>query len=97
MTEEILWLFAAPVVVSVLGLAACWLAPEVVRTYLQNVLSYLVLVAFVVAGVYGGGLLAWNLSGSVVWVAAAVVAGAALGLQLADLVNRFLLGLLHRR
>lgn len=96
MTGEVLLLFSAPVVVSILGLAACLLAPELVRTYLQNVLSYLVLVVFVVAGVYGSGLLAWNLSGSAVWAAAAVLAGAALGLQLADLVNRFLLRLLHR-
>lgn len=96
MTGEILLLFSVPGVVSVLGLVACLLAPDLVRTYLQNVLSYLVLVAFVVAGVYGGGLLAWNLSGSGLWVAVAVLIGATLGLQLANLVNRFLLYLLYR-
>ncbi len=96
MTEEVLLLFSAPVVVSLLGLIACLLMPDLVRDHLQNALSYLILVAFVVAGVYGSGLLAWNLSGSVVWVMAAVLAGAAFGLQLANLVNRTLLRLLYR-
>lgn len=96
MTEEVFLLFLIPVIVSVLGLIACLLLPDLIRERFQNMLSYFILVAFVVPVLYGSGLLAWNLSGSVFWVAAGVLAGAAFGLQLANLVNRFLLRLLYR-
>lgn len=96
MTGEILLLFSIPVIVSLLGLIACLLLSDLIRERFQNLLSYLILVAFVVPGLYGSGLLAWNLGGSGFWAAAGVLAGAAFGLQLANLVNRFLMRLLYR-
>ncbi len=96
MTRDVLLLFSIPGIVSVLGLIACLLLPDLVRERFQDPLSYLILVAFVVPGLYGSGLLAWNLGGSGFWAAVGVLAGAAIGLQLASLVNRFLIRLLYR-
>lgn len=96
MTGEIVLLFSIPVVASLLAIIICLLAPGLVREYFENQVSFLIVLAVVIPGLYGSGLLAWNLSGSVLWVALGVVLGSFAGLQLANLVNRLLQRILYR-
>lgn len=96
MTEEILLLYLTPVVVSILALIACWLWSDLIRERFKSQLSLLLTVAFVIPGLYGTALLAWNLSGSVLAAAAGVIIGSAVGHQLSNLVERLMLRFLDR-